>query len=142
LTFDADVTVLALSPDGQYLATGTWDKVAQVWETAHIPGGACLRAREITRLRSDQGIVLLSFSADNKRLMTTGWDNVSLEWLWQRDDLTRKVCADLNNLTLKPDEWKRYVGDAYESPSNTCSRTPDQRKDLLQRAYALLATFQ
>src|SRR5262245_31815400 len=53
----------ALSSDGKYVVTGSWDDTAILWDAA--------TGRNIRTFHAGDGIEWVAFSADNKRLVTS-----------------------------------------------------------------------
>ena len=74
------VTEIAFSPDGHWLASGCWDKLARLWEvrtdSEHLNGDM-----ERLALAGHAGFVdTVAFSPDGKELVTGGWDTVIYRW--------------------------------------------------------------
>src|SRR5258708_1836512 len=66
---------VAYSPDGKYLATGSYDKTAKVWDTN--------TNRELITLVGHQGTVeAVAFSPDGTRLATGSYDGTVKLWDW------------------------------------------------------------
>jgi WD40 repeat protein len=74
IVHEGNTRALAFSPDGKWLATGSSDKTARVWEVA--------TGREIVRIRHAIDVQALAFSADGRLLMTADQDDVRV---WKAD---------------------------------------------------------
>jgi WD40 repeat protein/serine/threonine protein kinase len=67
------VISVAFSPDGQRIATGSWDKTAKVWDAAS--------GRELVTLKGHTDrIDSVAFSPDGQRIVTGSWDNTAKLW--------------------------------------------------------------
>jgi WD40 repeat protein len=79
LTGHYDVRKVSVSPDGRWVATGSWwGTGAKVWDAA--------TGRFVKELVPSQSKVLVCFSPDGKWLATTGWGGVCRLWAvdsWQ-----------------------------------------------------------
>jgi len=69
----AAVTSIAWSPDGKYLATGSWDNTAIIWNAATGE-----QVRQLTGHR--RFIASISWSPDGSRLATASWDDMVRIW--------------------------------------------------------------
>ncbi|MDQ2730468.1 MAG: AAA-like domain-containing protein [Armatimonadota bacterium] len=76
LTFDnhhQPVTSVSFSPDGQRIATGSFDNTASVWD-AHT-------GEELLTLKGHTALVSsVAFSPDGQRIVTGSWDNSAKVW--------------------------------------------------------------
>ena len=101
---------MAFSADGRWLATGSPDTTARLWDlTAADP------AAESIVLRGHEGwIRSVAFSPDGRWLATGSWDRTVRLWTLPIDFLIRKAQrAAGRNLNRK--EWERYFpGEPYE----------------------------
>jgi WD40 repeat protein len=104
-----DVVAIALTPDGDYLATIAGG-AATIFETA--------TGKQVFRIAS-RGL-LVAFTPDGRSLATVEGDTVVLR-LWRPADLIDDACGRLTrNLTWS--EWRQYFGDGpYRK---TCANVP------------------
>jgi len=64
---------VAWSPDGKWLATGSWDSTAKVWDAAS--------GRELHVLRGHNDYISsVAWSPNDKRLATGSWDQTVKVW--------------------------------------------------------------
>ena len=104
---------IAYSPDGQWVASGSYDHTLRVWEAA--------TGREVARMKHEHSVHAVAFSSDGRWVASGGEDNVVQVWLWQSKDLIAEACARLpRNLTQE--EWRQYLGDEPYHP--TCPNLP------------------
>ncbi len=107
---DAEVTALALSADGRFIASGSSDRTARLWHANDL--GA------IASLPHPIAISALAFDPRGRRLWAgTGGVLSSAgalrSWSWQLADLVDEACARADrNLSL--DEWRQLLpGESY-----------------------------
>lgn len=69
----ADVTCMLFSPDGQRLATASFDRTIKLWDL--------VTGREVCTLRGHTaGVISLAFSPDGRRLISGGIEGISRVW--------------------------------------------------------------
>ncbi len=107
------VTFLAFSPDGMWLATSGRDKVTRVVEAA--------TGREVARITHEETVTDLAFSPGGKYVATSNGDGAAYLWLVWPEDLILEACSRVDrNLTAL--EWRQYFADQpYRS---TCPNLP------------------
>ena len=64
---------VAFSPDGQYLASGSWDKTVKLW---HVESGECTRTME----GHSHPVYSVAFSPDGQYLASGSGDNTVKLW--------------------------------------------------------------
>src|SRR5262249_48422874 len=68
-----EIRCLAYSPDGRFLATGSFDRSAVIWDAAAL--------QPLARLGEHEGVIeAVAFSPDSKRLVTACADGVLRLW--------------------------------------------------------------
>jgi len=70
---DKTVFSVAFSPDGRYLASGSWDKTIKLWE---IPSGNLLKTMEGHK----DDVFSVAFSPDGRYLASGSWDESIKLW--------------------------------------------------------------
>ncbi|MCB0165199.1 MAG: TIR domain-containing protein [Anaerolineae bacterium] len=106
---------LAFSPNGQTLASASFDGTVQLWDIE-----APMVSPTILSDHQD-GVRSVSFSADGQWLATTG-DDFSLKlWIAQTQTLADRACRQVRR-NLTPLEWQQYLGD--ETYQLTCPNLP------------------
>ena len=68
----AMVSGAAISPDGRYVATSSYDQTAKLWDLAS--------GRELLSLPHGTNLCAIAYSPDGSRLATAGWDGVLRVW--------------------------------------------------------------
>jgi WD40 repeat protein len=101
-----------------YVASGSWDGTARIWEAT--------TAKELARLVHDAGVTSVAFSPNGEYLLSGSADHTTRLWIWQPSDLIAYVCAYVpRNLTHA--KWKQYIGDAlpYQAICDNLSLEPE-----------------
>jgi WD40 repeat protein len=95
------VEVVAFSPDGKYVVSGSNDRTARVWEAA--------TGEEIARMTHDESVRTVAFSPDGKYVVSGSRDNTARVWEVStgREFARTTHNKDVNIATFSPDG--RYV---------------------------------
>ena len=93
----APVVGLAVSPDGQWLASASWDHTVRLWPL----GGGAPRVLE----GNSQNVNGVAFSPDGRELVRAGYDTSLRIWPMSGDGsaTTRNLPAPLNAVAVAPD---------------------------------------
>jgi hypothetical protein len=73
LNTDGEVRSVAFSPDGRFLAAGSWDKMVRIWDTQTWQLRKALEADKLE-------VFAIAFTADGKSLVSGGWDGSIKVW--------------------------------------------------------------
>ncbi|MBE0452605.1 c-type cytochrome [Roseovarius autotrophicus] len=99
------VASVAISPDGAWIASASWDGSIGLWPVA---GGAPRFLKG-----HDASVTDVAFAADGARLFSTSADGTLRVWRWQAADVVSRVLVDqgfgINELVVGPgDAWIAY----------------------------------
>lgn len=84
LTRSADrITSLSISPDGQYVASGSYDQLIRIW---NLETGTLIR----TLSGHDSVVADVAFSPDNRLLASTSYDESIKLWDWAK---AKELCT-------------------------------------------------
>ncbi|MEW6438311.1 MAG: TIR domain-containing protein [Pseudomonadota bacterium] len=73
LNTDGEVRSVAFSPDGRFLAAGSWDKMVRIWDTQTWQLRKALEADKLE-------VFAVAFTPDGKSLVSGGWDGSIKVW--------------------------------------------------------------
>jgi len=117
------VSSVAFSPDGQTLASGSFDRSIRLWRINQIDWESDeIKEKPIILENHNQSITSVAFTPDGKYLASGSYDNTVRLWLASTGMLAEMACKKvLRNLTMQ--EWQMFMGDdiPYES---TCPDLP------------------
>jgi WD40 repeat protein len=97
---------MSFSPDGQWLATGSWDKTARIWQLEPVP--------EQLLVGHNDAVNEVIFSPDSQWLATRGEDNTARLWDTTNGQEAARIMyqGPINSLTFSPDShWLATAGD-------------------------------
>jgi WD40 repeat protein len=116
------VNTLAFSPDSRWLATGSADRTAHLWDL-NVP--ASRQASYLVVLSGHTGSInALAFSPDSRWLVTGSEDKTGRLWLVQVEELKSLACR-VTGRNFSQNEWQRYFpGKTYHK---TCEQWPEGR---------------
>jgi tetratricopeptide (TPR) repeat protein len=140
----ADVVCAAFSPDGQRLATASFDRTIKLWDTA--------TGRDVFTLRGHtSGVIALVFSPDGNRLASGGIDHKARVWdatplsteaLRADDDRYRRKIATLARLKGAEDGAQRakiLVTDGqWGMAAEAFARAVEKESENIQLRYQLV----
>jgi hypothetical protein len=120
------VEVVAYSPDGTRIATGSLDKTAKVWDAA---GGQLL----LTLHGHTDAVVDVAFSPDGRRLATASWDKTARVWdaVSGKEVLTLPDADQVDGVTYSPD-GKRLVTAGWDKTAKIWDANSGRRLLLLR----------
>ena len=93
------VESVAISPDGQTLVSGSWDKTIKVW---HLVTGELLR----TLTGHTDSVNSVAISPDGQTLVSGSWDNTIKVWHLATGELLRTLVGHshrVNSVAISPD---------------------------------------
>jgi WD40 repeat protein len=111
---DGNVDAMAFSPDGRYVASGSWDNTARVWNA--------MTGEELARMTHNSYVVSLAFSPDGQSVVSGSYDGTARVWKWQPGDLIAEACSRVIR-NLSPSEWTQFFGDKLPY-HDTCPNLP------------------
>ena len=104
LRHDTEITAVAFSPDGAYLATSSVDRRVRIWNL--------LEREQVAEFEHDADVLAVAFSPDRRYVLSGGGrsDRTGRLWLWRPDDLVQEACSRLIRKRLTADEWRQAFG--------------------------------
>jgi WD40 repeat protein len=128
----AALSSVAFSPDGLWLASGSLDDTARVWDLEALldadPGGDSPATDSVVLNGHEDNVTAVAFGLGGRWLATGSLDATVRLWRMQQDDLVAIACQ-IAGRNLMQDEWEQYYrGEDYR---RTCDNLPDH--DSIQR---------
>ena len=108
------------SPDGNFLASASWDRKINLWDVRAVTSDNPSIAPTTLTGHSGQ-VVKLAFNSDGQLLFSASLDGSIRVWNAEVDGFVLLACREVHR-NLSWDEWKRYLeGDEYRL---TCPDLP------------------
>ncbi len=98
----AAITQLAISSDGKYLASASFDETVRIWDLSNLSKESILLNDHNDKVSN------IAFSADNSRLIASTRTRTISFWPVQLSDFGDKICQNLTR-NMTNEEWQRYV---------------------------------
>ena len=113
------INTLAFSSDGNWLASGSWDRAVKVWAVKQ-PQATPLEFRDVFWIES------LDFHPDNAFLLVGYRDGSLIQWPLSTQSLAQDLCEILpaERKQLTSEEWAAFIGESslkYEDHRIICS---------------------
>ena len=120
LKHDGTVRGVAFSPDGQWLATASWDKTARLWHaaTSRPVGPAMRHAGEVESV---------TFSPDGRTVVTASWDKTDRVW-----PVTSPIDAPVDDVMQSVEVWTGMTLDSVDSAQVLDAAAWKARRDRLR----------
>jgi len=114
------VYTLAFSPDGRWLASGSRDDTARIWDLSIAEAAA--KSVELGDHADDVSGV--TFSPDGRWLATGSTDGTARLWLVPLNELTSLACQSAGR-NFTQEEWRQFFPE--ENYRKTCEELPEGR---------------
>src|SRR5260370_38060431 len=109
---DAGVTSVAISPDGRFVAAGSFDNIVRIWDVAS--------GELVERLKGhERSVYSVAFSPDGRGVVSGSWDNSLKYW-----DLT-----ELGRIVPRPGMGAVQALEQSQSVASNSMALPPDKKD-------------
>jgi WD40 repeat protein len=128
MAHDTWVSSVTFSPDGEYVASGSGDGTARVWEATS--------GMEIARMTHDGAVYSVAFSPDGKNVVSGSYDNTARVWEATNGEEVARMAHDgfVSSVAFSPN-GKYVVSGGHD---NTACIWEWQAEDLIANACAIM----
>ena len=128
MVHEGDVGIVAFSPDGRWVVSGSWDDTARVWEAA--------TGQEVARMVHEASVFAVAFSPDGRRVVSASKDGTARVWeAATGQEVARMVHEEWVNAVAFSPDGRCVVSGSSDDTARVWSVRPE---DLIAEACARL----